>query len=512
MNSQGSSETLAITLQKEIQKKLGSMTSEVEGKKDLVQWIKRNFYIPETKNDPDLRGRIDLVQYQEDVLREILTPDERGLFKYSTIVWSDIKKSWKSTIAAAVNFARAWHSEWGEYYIIANDLKQADSRVAHYLRRNVQLNPEVKKVTRIHGYKTTLPSGSFLEAVPIDPSGEAGSNADMITFSELWGANEDAKQKMWSEMTIPPGKFGRAFRWIESYAGFTGESELLYSLYELGVLQGELLWPDRLYPVTDGEPQPLELYVNREARLLCLWNTVPRNYTQTKEYYASERAILAPNEFLRMHRNQWVTSTETFVPIEWFDACKRSSEEWPAVDLKRTPMVIALDAGVSDDNFGMGLYFRHPLYTQDVCVERVRKWMPPRGGGKIDYKGTEENPGPEIVLRQWLKEYNVVQVAYDPHELHFFTSELKKEGLAWFRSFPQGEARLNADSQLRSMIRERKLWHRGEHELREHIHNSDAKIDPEDSKIRIVKRAEKLKIDLAVTTSMGGYEVLRLNL
>ena len=70
---------------------------------DPVSWIEKNFYIPETRDDPILRGRLKLVDYQKDVIHEALGRDERGLYKYSIILWSDIKKSIKSTIAAAVN-------------------------------------------------------------------------------------------------------------------------------------------------------------------------------------------------------------------------------------------------------------------------------------------------------------------------------------------------------------------------------------------------------------------------
>ena len=489
---------------------LAEAAKQSEEKRDLVTWIKRNFFIPETKNDTHLKGRIGLQPYQEDVLREALGTDENGNFKYSIIVWSDIKKSAKSTICAAVNLARAWHAEYGEFYVVANDLKQADSRVSMYLRRAVQLNPNMNKKVRTPGYKIHLPSGSFIEAIPIDPSGEAGSNADQISFSELWGANEDAKQNMWAEMTIPPGKYGKAFRWIESYAGFSGESLLLYSLYELGVLNGKRLWPDKLYPVTESEPTPLELYVNEEAGMLCLWNTQPRCPWQTKAYYRSEAQILPPNQFARVHRNQWVSSTETFLPVEWWDACLRSEEEWPKYDVKRQPMVIAMDAGVSDDNFGMSLQFRHPTIETDVCIEKIRKWEPKNG--KIDFQGTEEHPGPELILRQWLKDYNIIQVAYDAYQLHDLATRLNKEGLTWFKSFNQGNDRLLADSQTRSLIRDRKVWHRGEKDLRDHVQNADAKTDTEDHKIRIVKRADKLKIDLLVCFSMGSFEVLRLNL
>lgn len=453
-----------------------------------------------------------LQPYQRDVINEALSTDENGLYKYSLIVYSDIKKSAKSSIAAAVNLYRAEFTEWGEFYIIANDLKQADSRVAHYIRRAIQLNPRMQKRYKVQGYRISTPSGSFLEAIPIDPSGEAGSNADQMTWSELWGSNEGAKQNMWAEMTISPTKHGRSFRWVESYAGFAGESKLLYSLYEKGVKEGHLLWPGRKYDVTGGEPQELELYVNEQARMLCLWNTVPRCPWQTQDYYAAEAKTLTPNQFDRIHRNQWVSNTDTFVPMEWWASCQRDPATWPKVE-NTYPRIISLDAAVSGDCFGLWMGCRHPdlaLHDQ-ILVEYAQKWTPPPQG-KIDFQGTEEHPGPELVLRRLIKDYNVIEVAYDPHQLHDMATRLSREHLAWFRAFSQGDDRLIADAQMRGLIRDRKFWHRGEPDLTEHINNADAMEDKEERKIRIVKRAESMKVDLAVCQSMGSHELLRLNL
>lgn len=492
---------------------LGEAAEKAEAKQDPVSWIEENFYIPETRSDPILKGRLKLVGYQKDVIREALSRGSDGHYKYSIIVWSDIKKSIKSTIAAAINLYGTEFSEWGERYIVANDLKQADSRVNYYIRRAIQLNPKLSQKYSTNGYRITAPNGSFMEAIPIDPSGEAGSNADMITFSELWGAKEaeKAKQAMWSEMTLSPTKHGESFRWVETYAGTTGEAKLLYSLYETGVKRGQLLWPDRLYPVTGGEPSVLELYVNESARMLCLWNTQPRCPWQSKEYYASESGVLLPNQFARMHRNQWASGMDTFIPMEWWWACKRSQEEWPVVDKKRHPMVIALDAGVSSDNFGIIMGGRHPQNKDETIIEFSQKWVPPVGG-KIDFQGTEENPGPELVLKRLIKENNVVQVAYDPYQLHDMASRLKKEGLAWFRPFNQGGERLEADNQYRTKIKEKRVWHRGEKDLEEHMENANGQQDDEDRKVRIVKRADELKIDLTVCGSMMNHEVHRLNL
>jgi phage terminase large subunit-like protein len=277
----------------------------------------------------------------------------------------------------------------------------------------------------------------------------------------------------------------------------------------MGVKQGEMLWPEKMYDVTEGEPTPLELYVNKDARMLCMWNTQPRCPWQTKAYYASEQKVLPTNQFLRMHRNQWVTSTETFVPMEWFDACRR--DKWPAIDQKRHPMIIALDAGVSSDTFGLTMGCRHPENHNDVMVWYSQKWTP-QPGRTIDFHGTPDNPGPELVMERLIKEYNIIQVCYDAYQLHDLAMRHRQLGEAWFRAFNQGNDRLLADSQLRDLIRDRRFWHRGEPDLREHAQNADAKVDEQDHKIRIVKRAPNLKIDLLVCTSMMSHELLRLNL
>lgn len=506
MNSQDS---LATEVSTKLMKDLAA-AAERSSIPSPVAWIENNFIIPETRRDPELRGRMVLQPYQRDAITEALSKDENGLFKYSLIVWSDIKKSAKSTIAAAINLYRAEYTDFGEFYVIANDLKQANSRVSWYIRRAIQLNPKMHKSWHVQGYTITSPSGSTIEAIPIDPSGEAGSNADQMTWSELWGANEKAKQNMWAEMTNSPTKFGQSFRWVESYAGWAEEAELLYSLYEMGTKQGELLWPDRLYPVTDGVPMPLELYVNRSARMLCLWNTVPRCPWQTQDYYASEQKVLHPNQFQRIHRNQWVSSTDTFVPMEWWYACQRKPEEWPEIP-KNHPHIIALDAGVSGDSFGLMMGCRHPQFPDEVLIQHVQKWVPGLHG-KIDFQGSPEHMGPELTVRDLVKKYNVIEVAYDPYQLHDMATRLGQEHIAWFRPFSQQADRLVADSGLKDLIRDRRIWHRGEPDLTEHIQNADAQEDKEDRKLRIVKRAEKLKIDLAVCASMMSRELLRLNL
>ena len=179
----------------------------------------------------------------------------------------------------------------------------------------------------------------------------------------------------------------------------------------------------------------------------------------------------------------------------WWDACRHDLPAYEPLE----PWVIALDAAVSGDCFGLVAVTR----KNGIIIPRyVRKWTPP-AGGQIMYNapaGTppERDESPAGELRRICARHSVVKVVYDPFQLHSFCNQMKEELIVYFSEFPQTTKRLLADKALRDTIRERKIWQDGNYELREHITNANAKSEGESDKLRIVKRTEKAKIDLAV--------------
>ena len=174
---------------------------------DPVTWIQKNFYIPETK------GPIELYDSQVVPLREALRRDEAGNFVYSTVVWSAIKKSAKTAIAAAVTLWFAWRVPGAKIIVMGNDQRQAQSRVYEAMTTAVKLRKDWRDSIKINLYDMTLPNGSKIEAIPVDPAGEAGGNYDFVVATELWGWKSQKHQQMWTETTVPPTKFGKALRW-----------------------------------------------------------------------------------------------------------------------------------------------------------------------------------------------------------------------------------------------------------------------------------------------------------
>lgn len=457
---------------------------------DIVAWIEQNFYLYDTEE------LITFHERQRRPLIEALQRDAGGHFKYNTILWSWPKKSAKSSVIAAVClYVMSTHPR-ASIKLVANDQKQADSRVGYYLREAIKIAQ--KKGHVIGDFKIT-PSGYHIEnqtngarceMLPIDPNGEAGGNDDLIVYSELHGWKSAAHQRMWSEMTISPNKFGNSQRWIDTYAGYVGESPILENLYAMTVTNDNRLWDD------------WEVYAHPAGKILATWVTKHLLPWQTSEtghaYYAEEETTLQPNEYRRMHFNEWVSSVDAFVQPEWWEACKGVIPEFAPT----APVVIGMDAGVSSDYFAIVGVSR---LEQTVYVRFVHVWKPPKGG-KIDFSEVEKE------VRVLCKQYNVIQIAYDAHELHDMSTRMKRDGVTWMYQFSQGQDRLIADKLLFDTIRNRQIVHNGDAALTEAVTNANAAIDKQDHTLRIVKRADHLKIDPCVALSMANEEAKRLNL
>jgi len=183
------------------------------------------------------------------------------------------------------------------------------------------------------------------------------------------------------------------------------------------------------------------------------------------------------------------------------------------------PIVLGVDAGKGRFNdqadcFAIVGVTRHwdKAKRRNHCVVRYVHTWTARSGKNIDFLGTPEDPGPELEIRRLCKQYNVIQVAYDPYQLHDMMTRLQREHIVWTEEVSQGKERLQADSDLLQVVSESRITHSGERILQEHIRNADKKVDEAGSTCRIVKREDKHKIDAAVALSMAVYRCLSLNI
>ena len=194
-----------------------------------------------------------------------------------------------------------------------------------------------------------------------------------------------------------------------------------------------------------------------------------------------------------------IDEAERYLPsIALWDACQASL---PPLDA-RTPLVLAADAGVSNDCFGLVGVSRHPERHEDVAVRLVRVWEP--RGSALDFPSIEQE------IRAIHAAFSVVQLCYDPYQLHQMAQQLSSA--MWCDAFSQGQPRLEADKLLLDLIQARRIAHDGDTQLRTHMDHADRKTDTDSRKLRIVKRSPSQKVDLAVALSMAAARCLELNL
>lgn len=538
---------------------------------DIADWSEKHFYIPRTMSP------VKLPLHQKAILRYFFTRRENRHFPFQTVTYSTVKKSGKSTTAGIIGryFAET-QTHYGEIFTIGNDLEQAKDRSFKEIVRSLELTPG------FNPSKETLPgrwslhklsmkcllTGSTIKAIAVDAKGEAGGQQALTIWTELWGAENTEAKRFWDEMqpipTVPD-----SVRLVETYAGYDGESELLHSVYDRGIegkqlTAGELAefvcredvpgetFDDfvRCWHETNGDPTVLiPVWANTNAGVGMYWDSglsarrMPWQHmfleqgsdicgmclrlrtehdigVTANEYYSAAEAQGPPPAYRRLHLNEWVGAESAFVPMESWDHCGHIHKVTPLLDGERTMLVLAADAAVTGDCFGILAVNRCPEDSQSVDIRAVRKWDPKDTGGVINLDE------PEAFMRAACKINNVVQIAYDPFQLENTAQRLRKDGIAWLEPFNQAQDRLKADSQLYDLIMALRIHYSHAENcpegvscncniasLREHIANANAKMQlNEDSKLRIVKKTAGKKIDLCVCLSMAAARCLYLRL
>lgn len=525
-------------------------------------WLEENYFIPPLAGQQRPR-RIVLRMHQKVILylffEEVVAQVLFGEPSAQTCVYSTIKKSGKTCIAGGVG---RWATEtWGQHsevYALANDEEQARGRIYAAAISSIELDPRYSRKLKgipelwrvIESHATYLPTHSTLKAVSSDYKGEAGSSPVLTLWSELWGYSSEASKRLYSELTPVPTR-ARSMRYVETYAGYENESGILNDLEdrikdprsgsrqldldELRVLLAGsgLEWPD------EYSADPLPLYVHPQSRTIAYWDAgiaARKMPWQTPAYYSAQAAELTDPQFKRLHFNVRISQTNQFIDPQWW--LRLHDPSMPALfdaegnALSDEPVVIAVDGSVSGDCSAAAILSRDRKHPGKLWHRGGEVWQP--SGGPLDY-GVTIKPA----LRRWttghihpwyescdshskldelgpckpVKPLNCVQLAYDPYQLHDMMTELRNEGAAWCFSFGQQMDRSRADKQLFDLIRDQNIHHCGDVRMADHLNDCAAKIPVGDnSRLRLVKKGDKSKIDYAVCLSMGSHEALRLAL
>ena len=218
---------------------------------------------------------------------------------------------------------------YSEALTIANSLEQAQGRVFAQVRKIIETSPSLRDEARVTQDRITI-AGATIQAIPSDAGSAAGSDQMISAFDELWAFDTERGHRLFDEL-VPPPTQKVACRLTVTYAGFSGELVLLEGLYKRGMKQPEVAPALR---AGDG--------------ILMAWHHEPVAPWQDEAWIEEMRRSLRPYQFLRMVRNEWVTSESAFVEMEWYERCV-DAEAGPLVADRGVPVYVGVDASVKRD-------------------------------------------------------------------------------------------------------------------------------------------------------------------
>jgi phage terminase large subunit-like protein len=221
------------------------------------------------------------------------------------------------------------------------------------------------------------------------------------------------------------------------------------------------------------------------------WSHTPRQPWQTEQYYASQRAILRPNTFARLHENTWVTAESAFLTPDLWDNCIDPTHG-PLAPSRTSEEIVGVDLGVKHDNMAV---VRLRWDGSRLLLAGYRLWKP----------APNEPLNLEATVEKYLLEIHAANslrcVLADPWQAYGSIQRLKGAGVP-IEEFPQTVGNTTRMGQaLYDLLKRRELVLFADEELRQQALNCIAIETP--NGFRIAKDKASKKIDAIVALSMA---------
>jgi phage terminase large subunit-like protein len=425
----------------------------------------------------------ELLPAEREFLKHAFKIGESGKLLYPELVYSAPKKSGKTCFAAifTLTLIILFGGAFPEATLAANDLEQAQGRVAEACKRIVEASPLLKREAKITEARITFPKiGATISAIPASFAGAAGGNQCISVFDELWAYTSERGRRLYDELVPPPTR-KIACRLTVTYAGLEGESLLLESLHKRGLAQPEVA-PD--LHAGDG--------------LLMFWTHKPVAPWQD-EAWLSQMRRERPSAYQRMCLNEFAAAESAFVDMTAWDQCTIPSMT-PAAPDYNLEVWAGIDASVKHDSTAL------VLCTADAESKAVRlvahRVFTPRPDDPIDFENTIE-----ATILEWHKKFFLRKCWFDPFQMVSVSQRLQRAGVE-IEPFAQTLPNLTAaTSNLFDLIQARQLMVYPDAAMRLAV--SRAVLHESSRGFRLEKLKQAHKIDVVVALSMAALAAIR---
>ncbi|NOR88998.1 MAG: hypothetical protein GQ524_01975 [Anaerolineales bacterium] len=473
-------------------------------KHDFVSWMDSDYAFVVDRRWEDGRwvkepSIMELTPLQSAILRVALAFKEGGFeFVFRTLLLSFPKKSGKTALAAAITVWYAWsRGNNNEIYVIANDLEQAKERVFGDVVYACNHMPWLRAKVRMD--RVLLEgNGTWIITLGMHNTSAAGSRHGLTVWDELWGYTSELHHRMWDEMTPVPTE-PASLRLIVTYAGYevgsTGRSDeknLLWDLYSKNVSEEE--YRDGKGTLID-ELFPYPVYERR--RVFTCWFHEPTMPWQNQEYYDDEKDELRTGAYIRLHKNKFVSSSESFIDMDWWD--QSLILDGPLMPERVKAIAIGLDfAPKKDMASAVGTYY--DWKTKKVKQAFHAIWRP-QGEFGLD----------NVVVENWLLtqfvKYKIYYIGYDPYQFHGSAMRLRGMGLPMVEVPQTDNNMIPATEELYGLLKYHRFETYQDANCRAHI----AAVVAEDKGrgARLSKRKSGANTDYAIALVISVYETVR---
>jgi phage terminase large subunit-like protein len=433
---------------------------------------------------------IELRPWQRNAISHLLARRPDGRLRHRQALIGIARKNGKSGLGAGLALSGlVLGPVGGEVYSCAADKEQARI-VFGTARRMVELDPELTELLKL--YRDAIEfrkTGSVYKVLSAEAYTKEGLNPHLVLFDEV---HAQPSRDLWDVMSLAMGARVEPLLVGITTAGArfdaSGRDSLCFKLYEHGkrVASGEVVDPS--FFMAWWEPTD----PNADHRLPATWlegNPGFGDLVAAEDFAAS--VVKTPEAEYRTKRcNQWVTSSETWLPHGAWDAIE---------DVRDIPdgakVVLGFDGSFNGDCTALVAV----SVEETPHIQVVEAWERP--ADETDWQVPILDV--EDIIRDACRRWQVAEIACDPFRWARTYQVLEGEGLP-IVEFPQSPARMTpATTRFYEAVMNSSITQSGDKRLARHVDNAVLKADSRGTRIYKEHKYSTRRIDLAVAAVMA---------
>jgi phage terminase large subunit-like protein len=430
--------------------------------------------------------------WQKELTRHLYAEKEDGTLRHSRALIGVSRKNGKSAwLASLVLEHLIFGVSGGEAYSAAAD-KEQSKIIFNTVRDMVKNAPDLSDFLTVYKDSIYNPkNGSVYRALSSEAFTKEGLSATFVAFDELH-AQQDRELYDVLSLSMGARKEGIlvAITTAGVMTGSDGKPTICHQLYEYGkkVASGEVVDPSFFF--SWWEPSSENASHFEEST----WMESNPGYGDivSKDSFTSSLKLTPESEFRTKRCNQWVTTSDTWLPHGAWDEIADSEKVLSA----ETTYVLGFDGSFNGDCTAIVAV----SCTEVPHIFPVAVWEKP---DEADASWQVPVLEVEDKLRQFAASNQVVEIACDPYRWARTFQVLEEENLP-IVTFPQTASRMTpATTRMFEAVVNKQISHNGDPQLARHIGNATLRVDQRGSRLAKEKRGSMRRIDLAVASVMA---------